>query len=55
MLDIFLAPDNIYLSWNTIDNTSYLNNLVKFKIKLWYKPEYKIIEFDRRTWKIQVN
>lgn len=53
-LDIFLAPDNITLSWTSIDNTSYSSNFIKFRINLWYKPEYKTIEFDKRTWKLEI-
>jgi len=53
-LEIFLAPDNIILSWSTINNTPYLSTFVKFKIKLWYQPNFKTIEFDKRTWKIEI-
>ncbi|EKD65913.1 MAG: hypothetical protein ACD_49C00076G0009 [uncultured bacterium (gcode 4)] len=53
-LEIFLAPDNITLSWSTISGTSYSSTFVKFKIKLWYQPNFKTIEFDKRTWKIEI-
>lgn len=53
-LDIFLAPDNITLSWTTVGGPSYSDKLVKFRIKLWYRPEYKTIEFDKRTWKLEI-
>lgn len=52
-LDIIFSSDNIYLSWSDIANTSY-TNMVWFKIKLWYRPDYKSIEFDKRTWKTEV-
>ena len=48
-------PSSLILQWSTIDFDASASGSVVLDIQAGYHKEWKIIHFDKRTWKIDVN